>query len=145
MSDDSENNLRMTGDNMLSDGNTNRWKEIGFNHNFLNNKWLEKKMIKVTLNGCNMQMMRGEKIPMILLDNQMGMNLFNINERNAVSKRIFETGTGWFIIKSLKWIYDANNKTNMGTAWKTEIVLTRREWPIIGYNKEEIKEEDNSA
>jgi hypothetical protein len=31
--------------------------------------WLKKKTIDVTLNGCNMQVMRGEKIPALLRDN----------------------------------------------------------------------------
>jgi len=45
------------------------------------------------------------------------------------------SGTGWFIIKDIKWIYDVASKSNHGTCWRTELTLTRREWPIPGYIK----------
>jgi len=53
---------------MTASGNTNKFYETAEGHNLLNNKWLQKKMIEVVLNGCNMQIMRGEKIPMIVVD-----------------------------------------------------------------------------
>ena len=40
-----------------------------------------------------------------------------------------------FIIKSIKWIYDINSNQK-GTSWRTELVLTRREWPIPDYVKD---------
>ena len=137
-SDTDAQEIQNSASNSLTSGNTHKFYEAAEQHNYFNNKILEKKMIKVVLNGCNMQIMRGEKIPMILEDKQFGMNLIGINENNAVNKKIFEQYSGWFIIKSLKWIYDATKPVKQGTAWETEIVLTRREWPIIGWNKKEL-------
>jgi hypothetical protein len=71
---------------MLASGNTNKFFETGEGHNLLNNKWLEKKMIKVVLNGCDMQIMRGEKIPMLLKDNEFKSNFIGVNEQNYISK-----------------------------------------------------------
>lgn len=133
--------LEETGSNMKSSGNTNKYYEAGEKHNLLNNKWLQKKMIKMKINGCNLQMMRGEKIPTLVLDNPGGVNLFGVNADNIISKKIIENYSGWFIIKSIKWIYDGTKVTNMGTQWTTEVMLTRREWPIIGYNKQDLAAE----
>ena len=48
--------------------------------------------------------------------------------------------SGWFIIKDLQWVYDVKNAKG-GTLWETHLTLTRREWPIIGYIKEEAAKE----
>jgi len=41
----------------------------------------------------------------------------------------------------MAWIYDATNPDNKNTAWRTKVILTRREWPIIGFNKPEYEAE----
>ena len=57
------------GDNSTTSGNVNKYFKVAEEHNKLCNRWLLKKTISVTLNGCNLQLMRGEKIPMLLKDN----------------------------------------------------------------------------
>mgnify|MGYP003438494757 CR=1 FL=1 len=44
------------------------------------------------------------------------------------------SSSGWFIIQNIRWIYDRKKKKK-GTQWRTELTLTRREWPIPGYVK----------
>jgi hypothetical protein len=44
------------------------------------------------------------------------------------------SASGWFIIQKIRWIYDKDNP-RVGTQWRTELTLTRREWPIPGYVK----------
>lgn len=140
MSDGDGEKAAQQQSNMLASGNTNKFFETGEGHNLLNNKWLEKKMIKVVLNGCNMQIMRGEKIPMLLKDNEFKSNFMGVNQQNYISKQVFEMCSGWFIIKDLQWVYDVKN-AKAGTLWETHLTLTRREWPIIGYIKEEAAQE----
>ena len=104
----------------------------------MNNLWLNKKVIKTTLNGLNMQVMRGEKIPMLLLDVSARHNIATYASISPFGDLI-EDGCGWFIIKDLAWIYSAKKELG-GTGWTTELTLTRREWPIQGYTP--IAQED---
>ena len=125
-----------SGNNMLASGNTNKFYETAEGHNTLCNAWLKKKTIKMTLNGCNMQIMRGEKIPALLRDNfNLPINYMQANTNDALAyQRMLIQCTGWFIIQGIKWIFN-RDKIDHGTQWKTEITLTRREWPIPGYVK----------
>lgn len=137
-SDDDAETMVNSGSNMFASGNTNKFFEVGYNHNLLNNMQLQKKLVKVTLNGCNLQIMRGEKIPMLIQDDTFGANLAGIDGANAVSKRVYETYSGWFIIAGIKWTYNGVATPALGTHWETEVTLTRREWPIPGYVKNEM-------
>lgn len=135
-SDEDAESILESGNNMLASGNTNKFYETADGHNILCNMWLKKKTISVTLNGCNMQIMRGEKIPMLLKDNfNPATTLVQAKSDSQLGyQKILVNGTGWFIIQNIKWIYDTNN-IQKGTAWRTELTLTRREWPIPDYVK----------
>ena len=132
-----------TGSNMFASGNTNKFYETAEGHNTLCNAWLKKKTIQVTLNGCNMQIMRGEKIPMLLKDNFNPMlNYAQANtETDLIYQKIMASSSGWFIIQNIRWIYDRDN-VQKGTQWRTELTLTRREWPIPGYVKNQGQQKD---
>ena len=136
-SDEDAKEILNSGNNMLASGNTNKFYETADGHNLLCNMWLKKKTIFVTLNGCNLQIMRGEKIPMLLRDNfNPATTLMQAKNSDQMTyQKILAAGTGWFIIKDIKWIYDIN-KLQKGTAWRTELTLTRREWPIPDYVKD---------
>jgi len=107
-SDDDSASVLQSGNNMLSSGNTNKFYETGEAHNLLNNSWLRKKYLQVRLSGLNMQLMRGEKIPMLLMDyHNPGLNYMGTKtDEDMVYKKIALGASGWFIITSIKWIYD---------------------------------------
>lgn len=136
-SDNDGKEIIETGSNMFASGNTNKFYETAEGHNYLCNMWLKKKTINVTLNGCNMQIMRGEKIPALLRDNFVPtVNYIQANDDNElVYQQIMVSASGWFIIQNIKWIYDRDAEQQQGTSWRTELTLTRREWPIPGYVK----------
>jgi hypothetical protein len=64
-----------TGSNEMSTGNVNKFYDAAFEHNRINNMQLLKKIVKMTLNGANFAMMRGEKIPALILDNNKFLTL----------------------------------------------------------------------
>ena len=128
--DQDGNTISKTGNNNQSVGNVNKFFDAAYEHNRINNLLLQKKYVNMTLQGCNLGIMRGEKIPALIQDQQA--QILGMNEDNKVTKLIVEDVSGWFIISSIKWIYDINSYMP-GTLWTTEISLTRREWPIIGY------------
>ena len=142
-SDGDDEEILETGSNMFASGNTNKFYETAEGHNTLCNAWLKKKTIQVTLNGCNMQIMRGEKIPMLLKDNFNPMlNYAQANtETDLIYQKIMASSSGWFIIQNIRWIYDRDN-VQKGTQWRTELTLTRREWPIPGYVKNQGQQKD---
>ena len=142
---DVDTNTMKEGDNSTTSGNVNKYFKVAEEHNKLCNKWLLKKTISVTLNGCNLQLMRGEKIPMLLKDNfTPEINFMQANsDEDYIYQQILPQGSGWFIIHDIKWIYN-NNIHKHGTPWRTELTLTRREWPIPGYNKSKKPKEKNN-
>lgn len=137
-SDDDAEDIKNSGNNELASGNTHKFYETAESHNNLCNSWLKKKTISVSLNGCNMQIMRGEKIPMLLKDNfnpYINYMQANTNEQ-LVYQKVMVQASGWFIIQNIKWIYDRDYMQH-GTQWHTDLTLTRREWPIPGYVKDQ--------
>ncbi len=142
-SDEDGKEIVETGSNMFASGNTNKFYETADGHNYLCNMWLKKKTIDVTLNGCNMQIMRGEKIPALLRDNfSPTINYMQANDDNQlIYQQAMASASGWFIIQKIRWIYDKDNP-RVGTQWRTELTLTRREWPIPGYVKNQGQQQD---
>lgn len=131
--------------NMKASGNEHKFFKAAEMHNKLNLMQLEKKKIKVVLNGKNFQVMRGEKIPMLLTVGRGSSAdpIQNSNtEKDDVLSKMNELDSGWFIIDGITWTYD-NSKNVGGTFWSTTLWLTRREWPIPGWV--ETKKEDTNT
>ena len=60
--------LLATDGNMMSSGNTHKFYEVAYEHNMRNVLQLQKQIIQVVLNGANLTIVRGEKMPMMLMD-----------------------------------------------------------------------------
>ena len=111
MSDGDADMLKQTGSNAMSSGNVNKFYDVGFEHNKKNIIQLEKQYLQVELQGCNVAIMRGEKIPVILIDNELLMQktqVFTKDEdekttNQLLQKAIYQTASGWYIIDSIKW------------------------------------------
>jgi hypothetical protein len=67
-SDGDADTIVATDGNMLASGNTHKFYEVAYEHNMRNLLQLQKQVILVELNGANLTILRGEKMPMILLD-----------------------------------------------------------------------------
>ena len=160
MADSDGEVIAETGSNEMSTGNVNKFYDAGYEHNKINNMQLLKKLVKIKLNGANFAMMRGEKIPVMLIDNNkltgmLGLSSYDtdetgqkrpisMNERRArmLNACVYTTLSGWFIIKSIKWTFSREAKDHE-SHWGTELELTRREWPIPGYNNVKSDDEEN--
>lgn len=93
--------------------------------------------MQFTLNGANFGIMRGEKIPAVIVDhNQLNQVMTTRDDAaEALMKSIYEEMSGWFIIDGIQWIYDPmshTGNTNAASTWKTVVKCIRREWPISG-------------
>lgn len=146
-SDGDAETILETDGNMMSSGNTHKFYEVAYEHNMRNLLQLQKQEIVCELNGANISIVRGEKIPVLLADiDKMTSLLYgnnfskydsigeddraNVINKETLSNIIFEAESGWYIIDGIEWVYDPRSPNTMGTFWRTNVKLTRREWPI---------------
>lgn len=137
MSNGDAENIENSGGNMMSSGNNNRFYDVAYRHNMVNLLQLQKQYLEVELNGLNLAILRGEKIPVMIMDNdkvQAYMRAGGNKTSGELEALIYESASGWYIIDALMWEWQKNTTTNAGTPlWRTKLKLTRREWPIPGY------------
>lgn len=141
--------IKNTGSNELASGNVNVNYQSAYMHNLINNMQLKKMYIDVLTSGLNLQIMRGEKIPMLIFDKTVMEKIYNRGAANsidnaaeALSKEYDITASGWFYVGGISYIYDpgAIHYTSKINKWYTKLILERREWPIpIPFKKPEIK------
>lgn len=146
-SDGDAETILETDGNMMSSGNTHKFYEVAYEHNMRNLLQLQKQEIVCELNGANISIVRGEKIPVLLADiDKMTSLLYgnnfsqynsvgeddrsNVLNKETLSTIIFEAESGWYIIDGIEWVYDPRSPNTIGTFWRTNVKLTRREWPI---------------
>ena len=134
MSNDDAAMMAANGNNMMSSGNTNRFYDAAYEHNMRNLLQLQKQYTEVELLGLNLAIMRGEKIPMMILDYDKVMGAARINNFTgaAVQSMLYEIACGWYIIDGLMWEWSPDNSETGQTLWRTKLKLTRREWPVSG-------------
>ena len=117
---------------MLATGAVNKFYDAAVEHNRINNLQLQKKYVDVELNGANFAIMRGEKIPALIIDTDRAGQILDLSKENIVKNLIYENMSGWFIIDSIRWVFSADQPAKYGTNWRTWVRLIRREWPISG-------------
>lgn len=132
-------------DNMLATGSVNKFYDTALEHNRINNLQLQKKYIEVELNGANFAIMRGEKIPALMVDTDKAGQMLNLNQESIVKNLIYENASGWFIIDSIRWVFSPEQPAKYGTNWRTYVRLIRREWPISGRSICPNASEDKSS
>lgn len=137
----------------MASGNVNRFYEVGYEHNKKNLVQLEKQFLQVELAGCNVAIMRGEKIPVLLIDNDLLMQKNTWIDKNnkqessvdLLQKCIFQTASGWYVIGGVMWEWKRQREdedVKGSTLWRTYCKLKRREWPIVGYGTPDGSERD---
>ena len=134
MSDNDAQQMEQTGSNMMASGNVNKFYDAGWEHNMRNLLQLQKQYMEVDLMGLNLGIMRGEKIPMILIDHDTFQKSLQANAYTGsiLQNSIYELGSGWYIIDGLMWKWSQDDTLHGSTYWTTKLRLVRREWPIPG-------------
>lgn len=147
MANKDEETMKQTGTNMYNSGNHNRFYKIAYEHNRINNLQLQKKVVEMTLNGLNFAIMRGEKIPALIVDHDKLNQAMRVHIEHLIQRGLSEEFSGWFIVDGIKYIWKNSYGTGMGTPWRTELKLVRREWPIPGesafpYTSDDIRKSE---
>lgn len=96
-------------------------------HNDINNIELNKMYVEVTCDGLCLQVMRGERIPVILYQ-YPATHPSTMQITGSKSDNINRMYSGFYIVDSIKYTYSTS--TNNGVSrFSTKMVLKRREWP----------------
>lgn len=95
-------------------------------HNGQNVAELDKMYIEVTCIGLNLQVMRGERVPVYIIMNTMDNEMtYNKDDQQYSANRFY---SGYYIVDSVEYIYDPL-MDNSYSQYQTKFVLKRREWP----------------
>lgn len=100
-------------------------------HNKINKKELDKMYIKLTVGGVCLQVMRGEKVP-VVLKHTPGITTDIMDSQTEMSVPINKMYSGMYFVDSYKIIFKPKlNEIGAGYSnFKTEFILKRREWPV---------------
>ena len=97
-------------------------------HNRQNLAELNKMYLRVECEGLNLQIMKGERIPVVLIPTttieQESMDKFSKNDKPSEINRLY---SGYYIVDSID--YDYNPVYKGQTPYKTTFILKLREWP----------------
>jgi hypothetical protein len=117
-------------------GNVNINYNRACSHNSINNLELNKMYIKVLVGGPCLQIMKGEKIPVVIF--YKDILSASVTDLTSPLGDVNKLYSGYYFVDGFKIIYKENNhKDEMLTNYQTEFILKRREWPApVDYKKE---------
>lgn len=110
-------------DPMLWDGNHHRNYMRARVQNAMNLKELDKLNIEADIFGTNSNIIRGDKIPLMILSNNI---LDNVNRNGSTQLDRFYSG--WYMVSGyyINWL---NDESGSLSKYSQTYILTRREWP----------------
>ncbi len=95
--------------------------------NILNRVELEKLNVEISVQGSNLNIIKGDKVPIVLIQKNRFENL--LIDKNFVADAALEFFyTGWYYVKgfTLSWVRDVPQVYSL---FSQKFILTRREWP----------------
>jgi hypothetical protein len=99
-------------------------------HNNQNINELNKLYIKVEVDGLNLQIMKGERVPVyIVFDNSVDNDMYNAISENDDKRSANRFYTGYYIVDSVEYEYKPMISKDSISQYTTIFTLKRREWP----------------
>ena len=110
-------------------GNVHKNYNRAPHHNTQNINELNKMYLEVVCEGLNLQIMKGERIPVIIgFTNSFENDMYNAATENDEPRQINKFYSGYYIVDSVEYVY--NPMSNEGVSpYTTKYTLKRREWP----------------
>lgn len=115
-------------DNLQWDGNHHKNYQLARVQNLINNKELDKLNLHVEVNGANLNIIRGDKMPVILIKTDAVENM-KINPDSNFNDALDLFYSGWYLVKGFTLTWIGKNKGSIMSNFTQEFILTRREWP----------------
>jgi len=110
--------------------------------NVINKKELEKLNVEVSVTGMNLNLIKGDKIPIALIQKDRMENAI-LNKESAGLDVLDQFYSGWYLIKGFVIKWNNDNINSMMSNFTQTFILTRREWPppvaVDGIEKEKEK------
>lgn len=135
------NNVEWTGiEYVMSDGDENKSSNMwsgnvhkNYNrapyHNSQNINEINKIYINVFCEGLNLQVMKGERVPVFLMfNNSLDNDIYNASSKNDEPRMFNRFYSGYYIVDSVEYIYKPPTGDDV-SSYTTHFVLKRREWP----------------
>ena len=130
-------------------GNVHKNYALAPTHNNINMAELNKLYITIECEGLNLQVQRGEYVPVLIgftgeADYLMNNTLNDIaQEADLKANRMF---SGYYYVDKVEYIYKYSNTASFSD-FSTVFTLKRREWPTpekisVEYNEEKLPEEE---
>jgi hypothetical protein len=116
-----------TDDNLKWDGNHHRNYLRAKVQNLINNKELEKLNVQITVKGLNMNVIKGDKTPIVLI-NKDGVQGAMANKESAGLDYLEQFYSGWFYVPGFKIKYKPEETSSLSN-FSQVFTLSRREWP----------------
>jgi hypothetical protein len=115
-------------DNLKWDGNHHKNYQVAKVQNLINNKELDKLNVHVQVDGYNFNIIKGDKIPIVLLKLDAIENM-KINPDAKFNDMLDLFYSGWYLVKGYTLNWQSRHRESVISAFTQEFVLTRREWP----------------
>lgn len=110
-------------------GNVNKNYNRAPSHNLMNIRELDKMYITIYVDGLCLQVMRGEKVPVLLIHDVGSVSRIQKDTQNS-DENINKMYSGFYIVDSLEYVYAGKDIGNDKTSpYTTILTLKRREWP----------------
>ena len=134
---------KSTENNNTWSGNVHKNYSRAVVHNRINLAELEKMYITVECDGLCLQVMRGERVPVIIQHDVMstkGSFSPDKQSENSINKMY----SGFYIVDSISYSYNQKmSGSNIHSKYTTTLVVKRREWPCP--EKIEIDKQQNNS
>lgn len=114
-------------DNTKWTGNHHRNYARSVIQNIINRVELEKLNVEIFVQGTNLNIIKGDKVPIVLIQKDRFENL--LIDKNFIASEALEFFyTGWYYVKgfTLSWMRE---DSQVFSQFSQKFVLTRREWP----------------
>jgi hypothetical protein len=96
--------------------------------NVINRKELEKLNVEVSVTGINLNIIKGDKIPIVLIEKDRVENQI-INKDSEGNDLLQQFYSGWYLVKGFTLKYTEANNNSIMSNFSQTFILTRREWP----------------
>jgi len=128
-------------DNLQWDGNHHKNYLRAKLQNVINKKELDKLNVEVSVTGMNLNLIRGDKTPIVLVQKDRVENM--ILDKESQGRDVLDQFySGWYLVKGFVIKYSQRNAGSIMSNFNQSYILTRREWPPPKA-VEPIKEENN--
>lgn len=136
-----DDDVKQTNNNNKWSGNVNKNYNRAPLHNEMNFTELNKMYLEVECDGLCMQVMRGERVP-IIIGYRSGESADSAN--SSYGFEINKMFSGWYIIDSLTYKYKKNVNNDGYSQFSTIMTLKRKEWPTPEDVKKDSSENETN-